>query len=163
MRLRTQSVAAPQHRTCSSFFPALTLQADLAADPSLKSKPNLLVDDNLGFAKVLTRTGPLGVRPPRASEPGVQSCSRLTEPAPVAVATQDRTISRLLEMQTLEHLVAHARQHAPNNLLALLVRRAPGAGPPDQAQLGRRGTHWCLVGACAQEAQAKAAKQQRPH
>lgn len=32
---------------------------------------------------------------------------------------KDRTISRLLEMQSLEHLIAHAERHAPELVLAL--------------------------------------------
>ena len=49
---------------------------------SAEDQDNLVVDDNLGFAK-------------------------------------DRTISRLLEMQILEHLIAHAERHAPELVLAL--------------------------------------------
>lgn len=49
---------------------------------SAADQDNLVVDDNLGFAK-------------------------------------DRTISRLLEMQSLEHLVHHAERHAPELVLAL--------------------------------------------
>jgi hypothetical protein len=32
---------------------------------------------------------------------------------------QDRTVSRLTEMQSIEYLLAHAELHAPCNLLAL--------------------------------------------
>lgn len=32
---------------------------------------------------------------------------------------KDRTISRLLEMQSIEHLIAHAERHAPELVLAL--------------------------------------------
>ena len=48
---------------------------------SAEDQDNLVVDDNLGFAK-------------------------------------DRTISRLLEMQSLENLVHHAARHAPELVLA---------------------------------------------
>ena len=48
---------------------------------------DVMVDDNLGFAK-------------------------------------DRTISRLTEMQSLEFLLAHANEHAPENKLALEEAKA---------------------------------------
>lgn len=38
-----------------------------------------------------------------------------------AYALQDRTISRLTEMQSLEYLISHAQRHVPQNLLALKV------------------------------------------
>lgn len=33
--------------------------------------------------------------------------------------SKDRTVSRLLEMQSIEHLLAHAERHAPELVLAL--------------------------------------------
>lgn len=50
---------------------------------------------------------------------------------------QDRTISRLTEMQSLEYLIAHAKQYAPENLLALQVSRA-------SRLVGSRGERWGL-------------------
>jgi hypothetical protein len=34
---------------------------------------------------------------------------------------QDRTVSRLIEMQSLEYLLSHAQRHVPEHLLALQV------------------------------------------
>ncbi|KAJ9515639.1 hypothetical protein QJQ45_021754 [Haematococcus lacustris] len=74
----TQAVASQESR------------AEAAANPALKEQPDIVVDDNLGFAK-------------------------------------DRTISRMTEMQSLEYLVAHAKHHAPQNLLALQEAQAKAA------------------------------------
>ncbi|MEW5300286.1 MAG: hypothetical protein WDW36_003227 [Sanguina aurantia] len=40
--------------------------------------------------------------------------------------SKDRTISRLIEMQSMEHMVTHARAHAPELLAALLEAQAKG-------------------------------------
>ena len=49
--------------------------------------------------------------------------SKAHEDAPVVddnpALAKDRTISRLLEMQSREYLIAHAEQHAPELVLAL--------------------------------------------
>ncbi|GFH09302.1 uncharacterized protein HaLaN_04412, partial [Haematococcus lacustris] len=87
-----------EHKCCSplkllrsSCSPtSLHRQAEAAANPALKEQPDIVVDDNLGFAK-------------------------------------DRTISRMTEMQSLEYLVAHAKHHAPQNLLALQEAQAKAA------------------------------------
>lgn len=47
--------------------------------------------------------------------------------------TKDRTVSRLLEMQSHEYLVAHAERHAPELLLALSDRK----GNPRSLRQGR--------------------------
>lgn len=41
---------------------------------------------------------------------------------------KDRTVSRLIEMQSHEYLEAHAQRHAPELLLALQQQAAGGAG-----------------------------------
>ncbi|EFJ47611.1 hypothetical protein VOLCADRAFT_61252, partial [Volvox carteri f. nagariensis] len=46
--------------------------------------------------------------------------------------SKDRTISRLTEMQSLEYLVHHARQHEPSLVLALQV----GLGGPEEGENG---------------------------
>ena len=66
---------------CTSLVSCLVLMG-IHATQSAEDQDQLVVDDNLGFAK-------------------------------------DRTISRLLEMQSLEHLIAHAERHAPELVLAL--------------------------------------------
>lgn len=40
--------------------------------------------------------------------------------------SKDRTVSRLIEMQSMEYMVTHARAHAPELLLALLEAQAKG-------------------------------------
>ena len=37
---------------------------------------------------------------------------------------KDRTVSRLIEMQSTEYLIAHAQEHAPELLLALQEERS---------------------------------------
>ncbi|GIL76360.1 hypothetical protein Vretifemale_5974 [Volvox reticuliferus] len=64
------------------LFTNIITQFDAAKKPDLAALPDVVVDDNLGFAK-------------------------------------DRTISRLTEMQSLEYLLHHARQHEPSLVLAL--------------------------------------------
>lgn len=114
----------------------------MVVDPSIKSRPNVIIDDNLGFAKV----GPWGGGWRRMKEGGgaLSSCPfhlrlQLTKPEadgrlPTSPSLprhvrmslphprptlQDRSISRLLEMQSLEYLVAFAERHAPDTTLAL--------------------------------------------
>ncbi len=48
--------------------------------------------------------------------------------------SKDRCISRLTEMQSFEYLMAHAKKHAPELLLALQEAAAKG-GEAQQAQL----------------------------
>lgn len=45
---------------------------------------------------------------------------------------KERTISRLLEMQSREYLISHAELHAPELVLAL--KEANKRAPSDQAQ-----------------------------
>ncbi|GLI64849.1 hypothetical protein VaNZ11_008232 [Volvox africanus] len=69
------------------LFTNIITQFDAAKKPDLAALPDVVVDDNLGFAK-------------------------------------DRTISRLTEMQSLEYLLHHARQHEPSLVLALQEAQA---------------------------------------
>jgi len=79
------------------LFEKVVTQADVAAKPALRDVPDIVVDDNLGFAK-------------------------------------DRTISRLTEMQSLEYLIAHAKAHAPENLLALQEQQQKEAAKAAKAK-----------------------------
>ncbi|KAG2425787.1 hypothetical protein HXX76_013412 [Chlamydomonas incerta] len=76
-RLLVTAAAAPV-----DLFRNIITQFDAAKDPELASRPDVVVDDNLGFAK-------------------------------------DRTISRLTEMQSLQYMLHHARQHEPSLVLAM--------------------------------------------
>jgi protein AFG1 len=64
------------------LFSEVVTQQEAQEKPQKLQSPDVIVDDNLGFAK-------------------------------------DRTISRLMEMQSLEYQLQHAQSHAPENMLAL--------------------------------------------
>ncbi|KXZ44587.1 hypothetical protein GPECTOR_65g205 [Gonium pectorale] len=73
------------------LFANIITQFDAAKRPELAARPEVVVDDNLGFAK-------------------------------------ERTISRLTEMQSIEYLMHHARQHEPSLVLALQEAHAKVRG-----------------------------------
>jgi hypothetical protein len=50
--------------------------------------------------------------------------------------SKERCISRLTEMQSFEYLIAHAKQHSPQLLLAL--EQAKARGESDDADTGRK-------------------------